>query len=57
MGDVIQIAWFIDSDGRTYLGRLTPAARRIKRNTKVTPQAEKAIDELHKRLDHARRQA
>jgi hypothetical protein len=56
MGDVIHVGWFVDNDGETYLGRITKTTPKIERE-KATPQAGKAIEELLKRLDRAKRQA
>ena len=39
MGEVIEVGWFVDNSGRTYLGRVTPKARKIEIE-KVMPQAE-----------------
>jgi hypothetical protein len=57
MGDVIRVGWFVDHDGRTYLGRVREDARKIEPNTRLTREARKAARELTRRLGHAQRQA
>jgi hypothetical protein len=56
MGDVIRVGWFVDPDGRTYLGRLTDEASKVEPTT-MTREAKKAAQELRKRLGRAERQA
>jgi hypothetical protein len=57
MGDVIRVGWFVDYDGRTYLGRLHDGARKIEPNTRLTREARKAAQELNRRLAQAQKQA
>jgi hypothetical protein len=55
MGDVIRVGWFVDADGRTYLGRLTDDSRKIEPNSRLTPEARKAARDL--RLGRTQKQA
>jgi hypothetical protein len=57
MGDVIRIGWFIDHDGRTYLGRLNDDARKIEPSTRLTREARSAARKLTRRLGDAQKQA
>jgi hypothetical protein len=57
MDNVIRVGWYVDDDGRTYLGRLTDKSRKIEPNTRLKREARKAARELVQRLGHAQRQA